>query len=316
VLRNSQREFWALEMMEEANGREMSESRLGIDAAEGDGTLAALASTYSRENDAVYDGLSRPGLRLVSFAPILKHQAFPLAELMAALLELGCWGMSAPVEMEFAVNLAVPPGAPRQFGLLQMRPLALAHEGEELEIGEVATERLLCRSKSVLGNGRFVVRDVVVVDAHRFERARSQQVAQELARINRLLADDGVPYLLVGVGRWGSRDPWLGIPVAWDQISGARAIVEAGFRDIRVTPSQGTHFFQNITSFDVGYFTVNPDAGEGFVDWDWLAAQPAELSTAFVRHLRFETPVAVHMNGRRNEGVIFKPSPADSLTTA
>jgi hypothetical protein len=133
-------------------------------------------------------------------------------------------------------------------------------------------------------------------------------VAQELARINGRLSSEGVAYLLIGVGRWGSRDPWLGIPVAWDQISGARAIVEAGFRDMRVTPSQGTHFFQNITSFDVGYFTVNPDAGDGFVDWEWLAAQPASLTTRFVRHLRFDAPVAVHMNGKRNEGVIFKPA--------
>jgi CheY-like chemotaxis protein len=310
ALRNSQREFWALEMVEEADGREVSERRFGIEAAEGDGTLAALASTYSRENEAVYDGVGRPGLRLVSFAPVLKHEAFPLAELMTSLLELGAWGMSTPVEIEFAVNLAVPPGAPRQFGFLQMRPLALAREGEVMEIGEVASERLLCRSDSVLGNGRLEVRDVVVVDAHRFERARSQEVAQELARINEGLSSEGVAYLLVGVGRWGSRDPWLGIPVAWDQISGARAIVEAGFRDLRVTPSQGTHFFQNITSFDVGYFTVNPDAGEGFVDWEWLAAQPAFRSTAFVRHLRFDAPVAVHMNGRRNEGVILKPAVA------
>jgi hypothetical protein len=304
ILRNSQREFWALEMVEEAGRRGMSESRFGIEVAEADGTLAILGSTYSRENDAVYDGVSRPGLRVVSFAPILKHGAFPLAELMAALLELGAWGMSAPVEVEFAVNLAVPQGAAKQFGFLQMRPLAPSREADALEIGEVAPERLLCRSASVLGNGRLEVRDVVVVDAHRFERARSQEVAQELARINGRLSSE-VPYLLIG-RPVGLGDPGSGY--RGRTRSRGAAIVEAGFRDMRVTPSQGTHFFQNITSFDVGYFTVNPDAGDGFVDWEWLAAQPASLTTRFVRHLRFDAPVAVHMNGKRNEGVIFKPA--------
>jgi len=270
-------------------------------------TLAAQAIPTART--AARCCGSRPGRGRRARIPVISKPW--LAELMAALLELGAWGMSAPVEVEFAVNLAVPQGAAKQFGFLQMRPLAPSREADALEIGEVAPERLLCRSASVLGNGRLEVRDVVVVDAHRFERARSQEVAQELARINGRLSSEGVAYLLIGVGRWGSRDPWLGIPVAWDQISGARAIVEAGFRDMRVTPSQGTHFFQNITSFDVGYFTVNPDAGDGFVDWEWLAAQPASLATRFVRHLRFDAPVAVHMNGKRNEGVIFKPAAPD-----
>jgi hypothetical protein len=148
---------------------------------------------------------------------------------------------------------------------------------------------------------------VVAVDHLRFDRARSRETAAQLAQFNAALREEGRPYLLFGVGRWGSRDPWLGIPVAWDQISGARVIVEAGFRDLRVTPSQGTHFFQNLTSFNVGYFTVNPDLGEGFVDWPWLAAQPALREEGCVRHLRFERPVVVTMDGQRGEGVIVKP---------
>ena len=134
-----------------------------------------------------------------------------------------------------------------------------------------------------------------------------RETASQLAQFNAALAAEGRPYLLFGVGRWGSRDPWLGIPVAWDQISGARVIVEAGFRDLRVTPSQGTHFFQNLTSFNVGYFTVNPDVGEGFVDWPWLAAQPALREAGCVRHLRFERPIVVTMDGQRGEGIIVKP---------
>jgi len=145
----------------------------------------------------------------------------------------------------------------------------------------------------------------VVVDFQRFERARSREAAAEVGRLNGLLLADRVPYALVGVGRWGSRDPWLGIPVTWDQVSGAQVIVEAGLRDLKVTPSQGTHFFQNLTSFNVGYFTVNPESGDGEVDWPWLEARPALSSLDHVRHIRLERPILVLMNGKKNEGVIL-----------
>jgi hypothetical protein len=148
------------------------------------------------------------------------------------------------------------------------------------------------------------------VDFHRFERARSTEVAQGVAHFNSKLNEERRPYLLIGVGRWGSTEPWLGIPVQWDEISGARVIVEAGFRDFRVTPSQGSHFFQNLSAFQVGYFTVNPDASEGFVDWQWLSSTPALEEEGCVRHLRFDAPLTVVMNGRTSQGMIFKPSPA------
>ena len=177
-----------------------------------------------------------------------------------------------------------------------------------LELGEVDAAAVLCRSDRVLGHGRLEgIRDLVVVDFQRFERARSHEAATEVGRLNAGLLAARVPYLLVGVGRWGSRDPWLGIPVTWDQVSGAQVIVEAGLRDLRVTPSQGTHFFQNLTSFNIGYFTVNPEIGDGFVDWEWLDRQPALSHAAHVRHLRLEQPVLVLMNGKRNEGVVLKP---------
>jgi len=298
VLANSQRAFWALDL---AGGTDMRESRYELDAAEADGTLGSVASTYSRENDAIYDGISRPGVRVVSFAEILKHDSFPLATLLDRLLGIGHWGMGGPVEIEFAVDLAR-----RELALLQLRPHALSHEMIELVIGDIAPDRLICRSSRVLGNGRIDdLRDAIVVDRQGFARASSRRVATELAQCNAELA--GRPYLLIGVGRWGSADPWLGIPVTWEQISGARVIVEAGFADFAVAPSQGTHFFQNLTSFNVGYFTVNPDAGDGFVDWDWLAAAPAVRETAYVRHLRFDRPAVVKMNGKHGDGVILKP---------
>jgi CheY-like chemotaxis protein len=298
VLANSQRAFWGLDL---AGDTGMRESRYELEVAELDGTLAALASTYSRENDAIYDGIARPGVRVVSFASILKHDSFPLAPLLDRLLTLGRWGMGAPVEIEFAVELGS-----RELAFLQIRPLALSHETLELVIGEVDPELLVCRSDSVLGNGRIDdIHDIVVVDRQRYARASSRETAAELAQLNAELT--GKPYLLIGVGRWGSADPWLGIPVTWEQISGARVIVEAGFADFQVTPSQGTHFFQNLTSFDVGYFTVNPDVGDGFVDWAWLGAEPAVRETAHVRHLRYARPIVVKMNGKNGEGIILKP---------
>ncbi len=311
ILRNSQRDFWALDLGAdpESGSFLVSETRYDLAAAEADGTLALLGSTYSPQNDTISEGLSRPGARIVSFASILKHGAFPLAEIVDRLMEMGRWGMNAPVEIEFAVTLSAGKGVPREFGFLQMRPLALTRETEELELGDVDGPDLICRSGHVLGNGRVEVHDVLVVDFHRFDRARSQESASAVARFNAELVAANRPYVLVGVGRWGSRDPWLGIPVAWDQISGARVIVEAGFKDFRVTPSQGSHFFQNLTSFNVGYFTVNPDAGDGFVDWDYLTQQPAVREASFVRHLRFATPIVVKMNGKRNEGVILRPAP-------
>jgi hypothetical protein len=151
------------------------------------------------------------------------------------------------------------------------------------------------------------LRDIVVVDAQRFERSRSREVAEAVARFNAVLSAENRPYLLIGVGRWGSNDPWLGIPVEWDEISGARAIVEAGLRDFRVTPSQGSHFFQNLSAFQVGYFTVNPDAGEGSLDWQWLARQPAVEEQGCVRHLQFARPLQIVMNSRTSQGVILKP---------
>ena len=195
-----------------------------------------------------------------------------------------------------------------EFGFLQVRPLALARETEAVEVGPVDPVAVLCRSPQVLGNGRIEgIRDLVVVDFQRFERAQSREAAMEIGRLNGRLLAENVPYVLIGVGRWGSRDPWLGIPVTWDQVNGARVIVEAGLRDLKVTPSQGSHFFQNLTSFNVGYFTVNPDDKEGRLDWDWLDAQPAESTAAHVRHLRLAEPLLVKMNGRRGEGVILKP---------
>ncbi|MGB7498073.1 MAG: PEP/pyruvate-binding domain-containing protein [Candidatus Acidiferrum sp.] len=311
-LSQSQTDFWALSVNhvpEQTSPPNLREVRFTLDVAEKDGTLDAVGSTYSADNDRIIDGIGRPGMRIVTFAPVLKYGIFPLASLLDELVKDGEDAFGQPVEIEFAVRLPRLPGEIAQFGFLQIRPLVLAQEAEELHTEAVDRDRLIAQSAKVLGNGRIAnLFDVVVVDSQRFERAQSQEVAGHVAYFNAKLAADNRPYLLIGVGRWGSNDPWLGIPVEWDDISGAAVILEAGFRDFRVTPSQGSHFFQNLSAFQVGYFTVNPDLGEGMVDWDWLAAQPSEEERASVRHLRFATPITVLMNGRAGTGAILKPS--------
>ncbi len=303
MLENSQRDFVAVEM--EGDG-EVTEKHHPLSVAEADGTLTWVASTYSPENDAVYDGISRPGVRLVSFAPLLKSKALPLPAVFERLMELGRRGMNTEVEIEFAVDLRPAPGEPTEFAFLQMRPMALSRELEEFDTENVDPAQVLVRSSSVLGNGKMDhLRDVVVVDHDRFDRAKTTEIAAQVARLNAELVAEGVPYILFGLGRWGSADPWLGIPVTWEQIAGARVIVEAGLKDIKVTPSQGSHFFQNLTSFRVGFFTINE--GDGFIDWDWLAAAPAVKDAGYVRRLHFEHPLLVAIDGKRQKGVILKP---------
>ncbi len=311
ILANSQSEFWALELHGTSDGGtgDLHETRFGLDVAESDGTLQAVGSTYSKDNHVVYDGMSRPGARIVSFAPMLKHGTFPLAAILDVLVRSGEDALGNPVEIEFAVRLPRPGEDVAEFGFLQIRPLTLARDNQDLNISEAKADQLICQSSKVLGNGRIEnLHDVVVVDSQRFERSHSPEVARAVAQFNAALNAENRPYLLIGVGRWGSNDPWLGIPVEWDEISGARVIVEAGFRDFRVTPSQGSHFFQNLTAFQIGYFTVNPDAGEGAVDWAWLGGQHAQAEEGCVRHLHFDDPIRVIMNSRTSRGVIFKPA--------
>jgi len=312
MVKNSQREFWALRMGVNGNSEHWVEDgelvKAPLEVAEEDGVLTWLGSTFSPENNAVYDGMSRDGVRLVSMAPILKLGMFPIADILKEILHVGAAGTSSPVEIEFAVNLTTPPGEPKEFAFLQLRPLSTGRELDEIELEKVPREDLVCESPSTMGHGHLdEITDMVVVDRNLFERAHSEECAQAVSHFNAELSEAGRPYILVGVGRWGSTHPTLGIPVRWADIAGAAVIVEAGFKDFRVTPSQGTHFFQNLTSLNVGYFTVNQNVGEGFVDWEWLAAQPAEGEKGCVRHLRFEKPALVSMNGTIQKGIIQKP---------
>ena len=313
TIRNAQQHFYALDLAdsrEEENGHgpDIFLQQFDLTKAEEDETLFHVGSTYSPENDSVYDGISRSGMRVVTFAPILKHKIFPLPEILDLVLEMGAWGMGTPVEIEFAVNMGVPAHAAKEFAFLQIRPLVLTRELEELSVDNVDETDLICSSTQVLGNGAYNgIHDIVVVDIDKYDRSKSQAVAQEVSTLNSKLLSAGRPYILIGVGRWGSLDHWLGIPVTWDQIAGACTIVESGFKDFNVTPSQGSHFFQNITSFRIGYFTVNSLSKLGHIDWDWLLEQDSVEELQFARHLFFEKPMSVRINGRLNKGIILKP---------
>ncbi len=306
VLRSSQRDFFAVDLSET---RHFEPALFGLDAAEADKTLAAVASTYSADDHALFDGVSRAGSRVVTLAPILKHGVFPLAALLERLLSIGEQSTRTPVELEFAVNLEVDADGKGELGFLQLRPLVLSHELEAVELGDIALQDAICHSERVLGNGVVEnLHDLVVVDFHHYDRRDSRKTADAVSRFNRCLTDAGRPYVLIGVGRWGSQEPYLGIPVTWPQIAGASVIVEAGFRDFRVTPSQGTHFFQNLIAHNVGFFTVNQHDGVGFIDWDWLLDKTPHEEDGSVRWLRLDEPATAKMDGSRGAGVVLKPA--------
>lgn len=308
ALENSQREFWAITLERGARDDGVAHMRrFPLEVAEADGRLGSIGSTYSHDDRRIVDGVSRPGVRLVSFAQVLKHEAFPLAPVLRDLLALCQEGTGSHVEIEYAGHLKTA-RRPGRFSFLQLRPLAQSSDNEPVDLEEVEDSALVCRSPRVLGNGRLEdLHDVLVCDLERFDRQKTPEIAREVAHFDALLRKEGRPYVLIGAGRWGSSDPHLGIPVGWNQIAGAGVIVEAGFEDLRVEPSQGTHFFQNLTSSSVGYFTVNPDVGEGFVDWAWLAGSPAVEEGRYVRRLSSEAPFRVTMSGRSGAGVIHKP---------
>jgi hypothetical protein len=309
TLESAQQNFFALVTDEPHRLPSIEEDanllRLELEDARADGTLTSLASTYSRANDRISEGLRKDGPAVLTFAPVLNSDVFPLAGILNEVLELSERGMGSPVEMEFAVDLSEE--APT-FGFLQLRRLVAGGEPEDVRLDPERVEQSWCYSSAALGNGRMDdIHDVIYVKPDTFDAAKTRQIAAEVGAMNAALAEEGRRYILIGPGRWGSADPWLGIPVTWDQISSARVIVEASLKEFRVTPSQGTHFFQNMTSLRIAYFTVNPWAGEDRIDWDWLKDQPAMRASDHIRHLRFATPVRVRIEGVSNRGVLLRP---------
>ncbi len=311
VLRNAQRRFYALDMARDDGmpGLPVDANlvHLQTSAALAEGELHGIASTYVAADDTLISGVDRRGTPLITFAPLLRGAAFAFPEVIDRLVSVAQHGMGTPVELEFAVDLRPELGATQVVDVLQIRPLVIAQVGEDAHLDEEAVEDAVVYSPCALGHGRRgEVFDVVAVDPSRIDRATTPQVARALERCNRALRDAGRSCVLIGPGRWGSQDPRLGIPVEWSHISTARAIVEADFADLDLEPSQGSHFFHNITCFGVAYLTVHQRQGRGWVDWSWLAAQPelnADLD-GVVRHLRLDRPLEIVVDGSTGRAVI------------
>jgi CheY-like chemotaxis protein len=312
ALRDTQKEFRALDLnissFVPSTDDGVNILRIPIRDANNDNAMKYLASTYDYNNNILRDGIIHSGQRVITFSGILQHKSFPLAEILSTLLELGQREMNNPIEIEFAANLEVPPGTPRIFNFLQIRPIVHTDETYFINLENLRPEDTIVFSDSALGHGIFKgVYDLVYVKPESFSAARNKDVSGIIENLNSQFVRDGKGYILIGPGRWGSTDPWLGIPVKWQQISAARIIIESGLKNYRIDPSQGTHFFQNLTSFRVGYFTINPYIKEGYYDVDYLNSLNVIYEDEFIRHVRFEKPLEIMIDGKRHKGAIMKP---------
>jgi CheY-like chemotaxis protein len=312
ALRSTQKEFRALDLKVESFVPSTDDGvnilKIGLSEANNEVAMKYVASVYDRNNNILRDGVTFPGKRVITFANILQHKLFPMADILVMILEMGQQEMNNPVEIEFAVNLETPPGTPKIFNFLQIRPIVHSDETSNINLSNVNPADSIIYSESALGNGLFKgLKDIVYVKPESFNPARNKDIANEIERLNSIFLKEGKGYVLIGPGRWGSTDPWLGIPVRWAQISAARIIIESGLKNYRIDPSQGTHFFQNLTSFRIGYFTINPYINEGFYNVDFLNQQGSVYEDESVRHIRFDDPLEIMVDGKRHRGVIMKP---------
>lgn len=314
ALRETQTRFYALDLNPEniANKFSVDDAfnlkKLTLKDADADGSLKFITSTYDPYDMIIRDGYYPGGRKILSFVNVLQHDVFPLASTLDQLLQIGQKEMGRPVEIEFAINMNKQDPRKASFFLLQIRPIVDNKEVMNEDLSVIQPEDTILSSTSVLGHGIINdVHDIIYVKTGAFNAANNQLIAYEIEKMNRQFTGTDKNYVLVGPGRWGSSDPWLGIPVKWPHISNAKVIVECGLENYRVDPSQGTHFFQNLTSFGVGYFTINPFKGEGWFDESYLNQIPAIEETEYLRHVRLESPMIIKMDGKRSLGVVMKP---------
>lgn len=314
ALRETQTRFYALDLNPENIVDKFSVDdafnlkKLTLKEADADGSLKFITSTYDPYDMIIRDGYYPGGRKILSFVNVLQHDVFPLASTLDQLLQIGQKEMGRPVEIEFAINMNKQDPRIATFYLLQIRPIVDNKEVMNEDLSVIQQEDTILSSTSVLGHGIINdVQDVIYVKTGAFNAANNQLIAYDIEKMNRKFTGTETNYVLVGPGRWGSSDPWLGIPVKWPHISNAKVIVECGLENYRVDPSQGTHFFQNLTSFGVGYFTINPFKGEGWFDEDYLNQLPAVEETEYLRHVRLHAPIVIKMDGKRSLGVVMKP---------
>jgi hypothetical protein len=310
LLENTQKQFWAVNMGKPPAYDPIKETeyllQLGLSDAEYEGTLEPITSTYDPLSDTIKPGTVIKGPRIINFAPILDLNTIRLNNLLKEILKICTDAIGSAVEIEFAITIDKTEQSLPRFGFLQVRPMVVSDEEITISDSEISSPNLLLASERVLGNGIIdTLKDVIFVKPGAFEAKHSTQVARELEMLNYELSKNKTPYLLIGFGRWGSSDPWLGIPVNWGQISGAKVIVESMYSNMNVDLSQGSHFFHNITSFKVFYFSM-PASGKYKIDWQWLNEKPSVSEGVFTKHVKLTSPLTVKVDGRTGRGVIFK----------
>lgn len=311
MLRNTQTEFWAVNMGKPPAFDPMKETEYLIKAdlkdAELDDTIRLAASTYQPQNDHIVIGTGPDGPRILNFAPLLRLNELPFNDLVSMLLQVCQQALEAPAEIEFAVTVdRTAQGYTARFGFLQLRPMVVSSAVVEIADEELAGDRLLLASERTLGNGVVdYLTDIIYVKPDVFGKEHTRTVAAEIDELSKRILADNRGYVLIGFGRWGSSDPWLGIPVDWGSMGGARVIVEATLPDMDVELSQGSHFFHNITSLQIPYFCVR-HSGSYRIDWAWLESQPIVAETKFVRHIHLDAPLTIKVDGRSQKGVILR----------
>jgi hypothetical protein len=308
ILKNSQRFFYALRIKDYPETLNFQVNcnleKRDIDDAGDEPPMKFLAGTYVVNEHRIRETASIKGPKVLTFARLLQHDDLPLANLLKDLLAMGKKGMGCPVEIEFSVNVGTGETGRREFYFLQMRPMAGGGESFDINISPQDREGALCRSGQALGNGRYTdIRDILYVDPDAFDAAKTVQIAGEVGKFNAPLVSAARPYLLVGPGRWGSADRWLGISVKWQDISGVGAIIEIRNKQLNADPSQGSHFFQNITSLGIPYISVNENNTD-YLDWDRMKDLAAAGVGDFVKHVRLQKPLVILIDGRTGECVI------------
>ncbi|WP_320046888.1 PEP/pyruvate-binding domain-containing protein [uncultured Ilyobacter sp.] len=308
LLKNTQTQFWAVNMTPAAYDPVNEAECLvqaGLDVAEWDDVLRFTASTYDAQSDRLVLGTGIAGPRAITFGRLLELGEVPLNGVIEHIAQHAKESLQADVEIEFALTLDRQRGLPARFGFLQVRPMMVPREQVDVNETDLHAPNVLLACDTVLGNGESrTITDVVYVKPATFDAKHTAAIAIEIADLNYQLEAENRPYVLIGFGRWGSSDPWLGIPATWPQISGARVIVESTLPTMNVDASQGSHFFHNMISFGVHYFTVRHTSSHG-IDWSWLDRQPSTSETPFLRHVRLPEPLTIRVDGRHGRGVIL-----------
>jgi CheY-like chemotaxis protein len=313
-LRKSQNQFYVLNLSNQSidisPDSGCTYGKYTLERAEKDGTLSFVGSTYSKDNDTISDTLSLPGPRLVTFAPVIKYNLFPLASIIKDLFILGKNAFGSEIEIEFAVNIPVDRKKEIEFYFLQVRPLVSGRELQEVKINDYTNDETMCKSGHTIGNGIFQnIYDVIFIDPDHFDLSKTIRIAQEIGELNQLLLNEDRNYMLFGFGRLGSSDPWLGIPLTWSQMSQAKVVIESDRDNLQVEPSLGSHFHHNLVSLRMGYFHIGKENDSEFVDWAWLKTASVHKQTEYVKLIRFKDPIKVIIDGHSCNGVILKPQP-------